>query len=164
MRDGEHKGKKVEVVPNECIRLKYGEEEGEHLTVSASHDAVVRFVEPQYNYLRYFDASTEQIIAVFLAAHILADLMDFGIPATELRNKITEGEMEAYQHHLGQIAMEGVSILEEAYDPGTPPPVPLELMPGDPIDAAIQSAHDEIEHGGLEWFLGEWAEGRDGTS
>lgn len=160
-RDGEHKDKKVEVIPNEAIRLNYGEGEDDHLTVTASHDIIVRFVEPKYNYLRYFDPNQMNIIAVFLGHEVLANLMDAGIPVTNIRERMLEGEMEAYEHHIAKIAMAGMGMLEEAYDPGTPPP--YELMPGDPIDPEVQKAHQELEHGGLEWFLGEWADGRDGS-
>lgn len=152
MRDGEHKGKKVEVVPNSAIRLNYGEGEDDCLMVSASHDLVVRFVEPQYNYLRYFDPHNMNIIAVFLGHEVLADLMDAGIPATNIREQMLEGEMEAYEHHLAKIAMAEVEM----------EPVP-ELSPSELMEAELQRAQSELEGGGLEWFLGEWADGRDGS-
>lgn len=156
--DGERRNRKVEVVPNSAIRLNYGEGEDDHLMISASHDLIVRFVEAQYNYLRYYDPGTMQIIAVFLGHDVLADLMDEGIPVTKIREKITEGEMEAYEHHLGKLAIAAQGMIEvEEFDPGTPP-VPLELMPGDPIDAQIQSATANLDaeldylfgHGGIE--------------
>lgn len=152
-RDGEHKDKKVEVIPNEAVRLRYGEDEDDFLTVTASHDVIVRFVEPQYNYLRYFDPNDMTIIAVFLGHEVLANLMDAGIPATNIREKMLEGEMEAYEHHLAKIAMSEVEM----------EPVP-ELSPSEVMEAELQRAQSELESGGLEWYLEEWQHGRDGTS
>lgn len=155
MRDGEHKGKKVEVVPNSAIRLNYGEGEDDCLMVSASHDLIVRFVEPQYNYLRYFDPHNMNIIAVFLGHEVLADLMDAGIPATNIREQMLEGEMEAYEHHLGKLAMAAAqTVLDEA-------PEQLALPPGDQIEAEVQSltAHLDAE---ADYYLKEWG-GDDAT-
>lgn len=164
MRDGEHKGKKVEVVPNSSITYRVGPDEDDMLYISPSHDSVQRFVEPKYNYLRYYSPQTMQIVAVFLGHEVLADLMDEGIPASEIRDKISEGEMEAYEHWCGRMAVAATTMMncievEEAMDEQAP----LELMPGDPIEAEVQKAHEHFD-GELEWFFGEWTEGRDGIS
>lgn len=152
-RDGEHK--ECPVVPNNIIRLRYGEGEDEALHVAATHDSVQMFPDPRYNYLRYYDTDTKNIIAVFLGQNVLADLVENGIPLS-IRESITEGEVETYEHHIGKVAAAGMAMI-------APVDEPLALGPGDPIDAEVQKAHEHFD-AELSWFMGEWEEGRDGAS
>jgi hypothetical protein len=109
-RDGEHKD--CPIVPDQCIRLNYGDGEDEHLLVAAHADSVQIFPDSRYNYLRYWDNDSDTVRAVYLAEHILADLVDMGIP-TSIRDSITETEHEAYQHNLAAIATAGCVEVEE---------------------------------------------------
>lgn len=149
-RDGEHKD--CPVVPNDVIRLRYGETDDDVLHVAATHDSVQMFPDPRYNYLRYYDVDDRNIIAVFLAQNVLAELVEGGIPLC-IRNSITEGEVEVYEHHIGKLATAAAGMmncidLEEATD------APLELMPGDPIDAEVQKATAHLDEE-LRYYLGE---------
>jgi len=110
MRDGEHKD--CPIVPDQCIRLNYGDGEDEHLLVAAHADSIQIFPDSKYNYLRYWDSDEGVIRAVFLAGHILADLVDLGI-ATTPRESITETEHEAYERHIAQVATAGCVEVEE---------------------------------------------------
>lgn len=114
--DGEKKD--CPVVEANIIRLRYGEEDDEELVVSPTHDTIQIFPEPKYNYLRYFNPSEGVLVAVWLGHEVLADLVDGGIPSC-MRKDITEQEVELYEHHLGKIAIVGVSNcieVEEAMD------------------------------------------------
>lgn len=142
-RDGEHKP--CPIVPSDVIRLRYGEDDDDVLHVAATHDSVQMFPDPRYNYLRYYDVDDRNIIAVFLAQNVLAELVEGGIPLC-IRNSITEGEVEVYEHHLGRIATTAVGMLA--------PDAPLELMPGDPIDAEVQKATAHLDDE-LRYYLGE---------
>ena len=113
MRDGEHR--ECPIVPNEIIRLRYGEGEDDMLRVAPTHDTIQMFPDPQYNYLRYYDAEQEQMIAVFLAHEILADLVDGGIPLC-IRGSITEAEVEIYETHVGKMVASCIEI-EEVQEP-----------------------------------------------
>lgn len=109
-RDGEHI--ECPIVPVETIKLRYGEDEDDVLHVAPTHDTIQMFPDPKYNYLRYYDAPDRQVIAVFLAQEILADLVDGGIPLC-IRSNITEAEVEVYQNHVAKIATAGCVEVEE---------------------------------------------------
>lgn len=133
MRDGERR--ECPVVSNESIKLRYGEGEDDMLFVAATHDSVQMFPDPKYNYLRYFDAPERQIIAVFLAQEVLADLVENGIPLC-MRSDITELEVEVYESHIGKLAVAASGMMncievEEA------------------VDATLTDAE-------IAYFMGEW--------
>lgn len=101
MKDGDHR--KCPIVPNDVVRLRYGEEEDEYLSVSPAHDTIQMFAEPEYNYLRYYNEDNKNILVIFLADTILADLVD-------------EKEYELYQTHIGRVAMVGIEKEEQLTD------------------------------------------------
>lgn len=113
-RDGEHK--ECPIIPNNVIRLTYGEGPDDVLHVAPTHDTVQMFPEPKYNYLRYYDVDTTNIIAVFLGQNVLAELVEGGIPLC-IRDSITEGEVEVYEHHVGKIAAAGMAMIEPVEEP-----------------------------------------------
>lgn len=149
MKDGDHK--ECPIIPNNAIRLNYGEDEDDNLMVAASHDSIQMFPDPRYTHLRYWDHRDQSLKAVWLAQEVLADLMDAGIPIT-IRESITESEYECFEHYLGQISTAAIAEIIDIDE------APLELMPGDPIEAEVQKAHEHLE-AELNYFLKEWGDG-----
>lgn len=113
--DGEHR--ECPIVPNNVIRVRFGENDEDCLLIAPSHDSIQIFPDSKYNHLRYYDSDEQALRAVWLASHVLADLHDMGIPHTS-RESVTESEHEAYMQYLSQIAIEttGVEVdpVEEA--------------------------------------------------
>lgn len=102
MRDGEHRD--CPIVPNDVVRLRYGEGEDDNIVVAPSHDAIQMFPDPRYTHLRYWDHTDGQMKAVWLNDQVMADLADAGIPIT-IRESITDTEHELYERYVGQIAL-----------------------------------------------------------
>ena len=143
-RDGEHKD--CPIIPNQMVRIPYGEDDEEALLVAPSHDSVQIFPDSRYNHLRYFNHEEGALQAIFLPAEILAQLVEVhGIPMSK-RESITEGEVECYEYWLGKIASLGYSLLEE-----TNTVEPSE----DFIEAEVQRAHEHID-AELDFYIREW--------
>lgn len=84
------------ITPDECIRLELDEDGEDYLLIAASADSIQRFTNPQYNHLRYWDTNEGKIKLVFLGHTVLADLMDAGVPRSEIRKSITQAEYDAW--------------------------------------------------------------------
>jgi len=140
--DGERKECPIE--PDNAVRYFYGEDEDDYLLIAPSHDSINIFPDSKYNHLRYYDADEGQMRTVWLPAHVLADLHDMGIPHTK-RDSITECEYEAYQSYLGRLAGNVVEVEEVEQ---------LALPPGDPIDAEVQRATQNLD-AEINYYLGE---------
>lgn len=113
--DGDRK--ECPITPDNVIRVRFGDDEDDCLLIAPSHDSIQVFPESKYNHLRYYDPNEQALRAVWLAAHVLADLHDMGVPHTK-RESITESEYGAYMQYLSQIVVEtaGVEVdpIEEA--------------------------------------------------
>jgi len=162
-RDGEHK--ECPIIPDQLltanIRLPNGEQET--IQVAKGVDVIYMFPDSRLNYLQYVDNERNMIDRRFLGHLVLATLHDYGIPVA-FREDVNESEVEAHKNHCFEVAEYEVPEIYNAWvEAGTPPPVPRELMPGDPIDAQVQSAMQNFD-AEAQWFPQEWAEGRDGTS
>lgn len=99
------------IVPSEVFKLTFGDGEGEHLLICASHDSVQMFPDERLNHLRYYDNTTDELKAIWLDGDILTKLVEAGIPIT-LRETITEGEHECYKTYLGRLSMSCVEVEE----------------------------------------------------
>lgn len=143
------KRKDCPIVPAESIRVNLNEDEEDYIIVSATHDTIQSFSENKYDYLRYYDADTGELKAFWFPADLLADLYDAGIPLTK-RESITILEYQLYCKQVGRLGLEDVVDVEEIEEP-------LALMPGDPIDAEVQKAHEHID-AELSYYLKEWLE------
>jgi len=165
-RDGEHK--ECPVVPDQLLtaNVKLPNGEYEEIQVAKGCDVIYMFPDSRANYLQYIDNKRQIIDRRFLGHTALAVFHDYGIPVS-FRTDITESEIDAHKNHCFEVAMYEVPEMYMAwtqeFDPGTPPEVPKELMPGDPIEAEVQKAHEHFD-AELSWFMGEWEEGRDGAS
>ena len=96
-----------EVVPDQMGAFEiYGRE----YEVSAATDVVVRFVEPEYDYLRYLDPEAQGITLHWLGQSALATIVGFGVPETRQRMKMQNCEHEEY---LGWVAERAMGIFEQ---------------------------------------------------
>ena len=142
--DGERK--ECPIIPDMAIHVKYGDDEDNYLLVAPSHDTIQLFPDSRYNHLKYFDPAEGGLRPIWLPAHVLADLHDMGIPHTR-RESITECEYEAYQTYMGRLAGHVVEVEEVGQ---------LALPAGDPIDAEVQKASQNLD-AEIEFYLGhEW--------
>lgn len=64
------------------------------LRVCADTEVIVRFVDSQYDHLRYVDDEQGCIALVWLHPLALTVLVDFGIPETQPRTVISRAEFE----------------------------------------------------------------------
>lgn len=103
--------KEFPIIPNEVLKLTFGDEEDEYLLVCASHDSIQAFGDSQYDHLRYYEPEEGQLKAIWLSSEILTRLIEAGIPVTP-RESITEGEYECYQKYLARVAMSCVEVEE----------------------------------------------------
>lgn len=136
--DGERKECPIE--PDKIVKVNIG---GMELIVAPSHDSIQLFPDSRFSYLRYFDTPEGEIRMVWLPQDVLADLYDMGIPHT-IRESITESEYEGYQTYLSRLSLRDVEVVEE----------PLALPPGDPIDAEVQRATQNLD-AEINYYLGE---------
>lgn len=137
--DGERK--ECPIVPDKIVKLNIA---GTELIIAPSHDSIQLFPDSRLSYLRYFDTSEGQIRMVWLPQDVLADLFDMGIPHT-IRESITESEYEGYQTYLGRLSLRDMEVEEVE---------PLALPPGDPIDAEVQRATQNLD-AEINYYLGE---------
>ena len=85
--------RKVEIVPNEMGGFEVF---GKKFEISAATDLVVRFVDEEYDYLRYLDPEEKAITMHWLGKTILGQIAGFGIPETRERLKMQNCEHEEY--------------------------------------------------------------------
>lgn len=103
--DGEHYP--CPIVQNRAIKVNLDDDD--YLLVTASHDSIQMFANPDYTHLRYYDADDGKMKTFFLSDYILAELVDFGIPVTS-RESITDDEIACYAEFAGRVAMMGIDI------------------------------------------------------
>lgn len=101
--DGEHLP--CPIVENKACRVNLSDDE--FLLVTASHDSIQMFANPDYTHLRYYDPNDGTLKTYFLSDYILAELCDFGIPITS-RESITDDEVACYAEFAGRVAMLGI--------------------------------------------------------
>lgn len=136
--DGE---RKVDIVPDQTISVRVGERIYE---VSPATDCVIRFIEPQYDYLRYLDLEEQAITLHWLGQAALGSLVGLGIPDTRTRQKMQECE---YNQYLAWHGLESGLVV---------PDEQLALPPGYPIDAEVQKASQNLD-AEIEFYLNhEW--------
>lgn len=85
--------RKIEIVPDFMAQFDIY---GEHFEVSPATDVIVRFVDPEYDFMRYLDAEKGAITLHWLGANALNQLVGIGIPETRQRLKMMECEHEEY--------------------------------------------------------------------
>lgn len=92
----------IEVVPDEMGGFEiYGRE----YQVCPSTDVVVRFIDHEYDYLRYLDPEAKAITLHWLGQPALATLVGWGIPETRERLKMQNCEHEEYLNWMANIAI-----------------------------------------------------------
>ena len=87
------KMKKIEIVPDQMGGF---ETYGRRYDVCAATDLVVRFVDPEYDHLRYIDTEHKAINLHWLGNQALSAIVGFGIPETRQRLKMLECEYSEY--------------------------------------------------------------------
>ena len=98
---------KIEIVPDEMGGFEcYGKE----YQVSAATDLIVRFVDSEYDHLRYLDPELKGMTLEFLSEIALSTLAAYGIPETRQRAKMLACEHEEY---LNWKSMYGLGYLDE---------------------------------------------------
>lgn len=84
---------RIEIVPDMMGAFEvYGRE----YQVSPATDCIIRFVEHEYDYLRYLDPEAHAVTLHWLGQSALATVAGWGIPETRQRKKIQECEYEEY--------------------------------------------------------------------
>lgn len=83
----------IEIVPDQMAGFDWGDK---HYQVSPATDVIVRFVDPEYDYLRYLDPEEHAITLHWLGRSALGAIVGWGIPETRQRLKMLECEHEAY--------------------------------------------------------------------
>lgn len=125
-------------MPTEAVRVNLDpDDEDNYLIVCATHDSVMLFPDPEFDYLRYYDSQDKEQKAYWLPKDILYALLKHGIPPTE-RESITEDEYQCYLRTVGKLAIEDVEVIEV-----------------DVIEAEVQKAHQTID-AELDYYLKEW--------
>lgn len=79
---------------------------GVAVQLSSSTDDIQRFIEPEYDYLRYYDMDQRVIIPMWLGAAVLSDLAGRGIPETRQRLKMQQCEYDAYIDWHSELEMD----------------------------------------------------------
>lgn len=102
----------IEIVPDQMGGFEIY---GRRYEVSPATDVIIRFVDPEYDYLRYLDPEEHAITLHWLGKSALSALAGFGIPETRQRLKMQECEhgeyirwqecygMEAYEEDLAEL-------------------------------------------------------------
>lgn len=93
---------RVEITEDYMGRFEIGDLS---LEVSPATDLVVRFVDSEFDYLRYLDAENHCMTLHFLGQAALSTLIDFGVPQTRQRLKILQCEYEEYISYKAAYAM-----------------------------------------------------------
>jgi hypothetical protein len=94
--------RKVEIVPNEMGGFEVF---GKSFEVSAATDVVVRFVDEEYDYLRYLDPEAKAITMHWLGKSALATIAGWGIPETRDRLKMQQCEHDEYVTYKSMVWM-----------------------------------------------------------
>lgn len=131
----------IEIVPDQMGGFEIN---GRRYEVSAATDSVVRFVDPELDYLRYLDPEEHAITLHWLGQSALAAIVGFGIPET--RKRLTIQECEYGEYLAWQERASGLVTPNEQ----------LALPPGDPIDAEVQRATQNFD---AEWTYLQGEEG-----
>lgn len=84
---------KIEIVPDQMGGFEIY---GRQYEVSAATDVVIRFVDHEYDYLRYLDPEEHAITLHWLGQSALTTIVGFGIPETRQRLKMQNCEHEEY--------------------------------------------------------------------
>ena len=94
---------KIEVTENWIIWANiYGHE----VPISGSTDDIQRFVDPQFDYLRYFDHEQGKITPMWLGQAALSNLVGQGVPETRQRLKMQNCEFQAYLDWQAEIELD----------------------------------------------------------
>lgn len=93
---------KVEIVPNEMGGFEIY---GRRYEVSPATDVIIRFVDPEYDYLRYLDPEAHAITMHWLGGSALSTLVGWGIPESRQRLKMQECEHEEYVSWMAAMAI-----------------------------------------------------------
>lgn len=93
---------KVEIVPDEMGGF---DAYGKHYEVCIATDTVVRFIDSEYDHLRYLDAEKGGLTLEFLGEIALSTLVAFGLPETRQRLKMLECEHEEYLNWQSQYGL-----------------------------------------------------------
>lgn len=149
--DGQHR--ETPIIPNEIVPVEF--EDGTYLNYGGWVDSIHMFAESRLSHVKYWDENG-CVSFQFLSDELLAGLAERGIPVV-MRDSIFEREVQAHKDHCWNLAEAlGMVVLEDEIDyTQLPPPVPLELMPGDPIEAEVQKAHEHID-AEADYYLKEW--------
>jgi hypothetical protein len=77
------------IVDDFCVRLNYGD--GDYTLASPSTDIIMRYTVPDYDHLRLWEADEKVMKAMFISQTLLAQLVEVGIPESEIQETIPEG-------------------------------------------------------------------------
>lgn len=132
----------IEIVPDQMGGFEIN---GRRYEVSAATDAVIRFIDPKYDYLRYLDPEQHAITLNWLGSRALATLVGFGIPETRQRLKIQQCEYDEWQ--VWHERHSGLYVPTEE---------PLALPPSDPIDAEVQQHMQKFDQEAEFYLYHEW--------
>jgi len=112
----------IEIVPDQMGRFEiYGKE----YEVSPATDVIMRFVDPEYDFLQYLDPEVQAITFHWLGKSALSALAGFGIPETRQRLKMPQC---LYDEYIGWQERFGLAQFEQD----------LETLP--------DSEPDELDH------------------
>lgn len=94
---------KIEIIPDECGGF---EVYGKQYQVHPAADVVMRFVDPEYDYLSYVDREAQGITMHWLGSAALNTIVGWGIPETRQRFKMSQSEYDCYLEWQSNLGMQ----------------------------------------------------------